>query len=51
MKILAANWNTVMGLLSLAIVLIYEKWISGLNFLQVNQNETLFWRSVTKVEQ
>jgi len=31
-----------MGLLSLAIVLIYEKWISGLNFLQVNQNETLF---------
>ena len=29
----------------------YKKWISGLNLLKVNQNETLFQRSIPKFEQ
>ena len=49
-KLQAANWNTLMGLLPLAIA---NLWKVDLRFkhLKVNQNEMFFQRSILKIEQ
>jgi len=49
-KFQAANWNTLMGVLSLDIT---NLWKIDLRFkyLKANQNEMLFQRSILKIEQ
>jgi len=49
-KLQAANWNTFMGLLSLAITNLW-KLDRRFKYLKVNQNEMLFQRSILKIEQ
>ena len=50
MKLLAANWNTLMALLPLAIT---NLWKVDLRFkyIEDEQNETLFHRLIQKFEQ
>ena len=49
-KLLAANWNTLIGLLSLAITNLWKVDL-GFKYLKVNQNEMLFQKSILKIEQ
>jgi len=49
-KFQAANWNTLIGLLSLAITKLWKVDL-GFKYLKVNQNEMLFQRSILKIEQ
>jgi len=50
MKLQAANWNTLNGLLSLATTNLWKIDL-GFKYLKVNQNEMLFQRSILKIEQ
>ena len=49
-KLQAANWNTLIGLLSLAITNLWKVDL-GFKYLKVNQNEMLFQRSILIIEQ
>jgi len=49
-KLQAANWNTLIGLLSLAITNLWKVDL-GFKYLKVNRNEMFFQRSILKIEQ